>query len=587
MNDEDKTKEQLLSELTELRIRNAELESLEIERLQIAEHNKFVIKGFEDLNNGDGCYKGYLEMITEFNHHKNMEHELRKYYGHLENLVEARTRELNKANQELQKEISKRKHIEEKLEAERNRLFSVLDGLPAQVYLIDRDYTFHFSNRFFQERFGDPQGNPCYKLFHGRVSPCENCTTFKPGQPIEVQIGEFCYSDGYTYEVYDYPFIDVDGSELLLSFAIDITDRKQAEQALLKSEEKFFKAFNACPFMMTITNLKGGLIDVNKSFCNYINSSRKELLSRTLLDLGFWVDPNEYDEVIRIIMAKESARDMEIHFIGKKGEHRLGLYTAESLCINGELCILSIITDITDRKEMETEMIKLDRLNMVGEIAASLGHEIRNPMTTVRGFLQIMRENEDYFKERDSFDLMIEELDRANSIITEFLSLARSKLIELKQTNFNALIKNIYPLVQASAMVQDKYVKIEIGDIPDLLIDEKEIRQLILNLVCNGLESMSPGGSVTIKTFMEEDSVVLAIMDQGRGIDPEVLDKLGTPFFTTKEQGTGLGLAVCYGIATRHNAKIDIETSSTGTTFFIRFPEPETFRSTISTTEHI
>ncbi|MDD2621239.1 MAG: ATP-binding protein, partial [Syntrophomonadaceae bacterium] len=105
----------------------------------------------------------------------------------------------------------------------------------------------------------------------------------------------------------------------------------------------------------------------------------------------------------------------------------------------------------------------------------------------------------------------------------------------------------------------------------DLFLDNKEIRQLILNLVNNGLEAMSSHGEVTIKTFWEEEKVVLAVQDQGQGVDHSLLDKIGTPFLTTKEQGTGLGLAVCYRIAEQHNAKIDLETSSNGTTFFVKF----------------
>jgi signal transduction histidine kinase len=232
-----------------------------------------------------------------------------------------------------------------------------------------------------------------------------------------------------------------------------------------------------------------------------------------------------------------------------------------------------IFTDITKRKQMEAAMSRLDRLNLVGEMAASLGHEIRNPMTTVRGYLQILRDNNNYVQDRDAFELMIEELDRANAIITEFLSLARNKMVELKSINLNSIIKKILPLVNANAMAQEKNIKVETGDIPDLLLDEKEIRQLILNLVGNGLESMNSGGSVTIRTFANNGKVVLSIQDQGHGIKPEILERLGTPFLTTKEDGTGLGLAVCYGIAVRHNASIDVETSENGTSFLVSFPE--------------
>lgn len=132
-------------------------------------------------------------------------------------------------------------------------------------------------------------------------------------------------------------------------------------------------------------------------------------------------------------------------------------------------------------------------------------------------------------------------------------------------------METLFPLIYADAMQSGMFIQIEMGDIPDLLLDEKEIRQLILNLVRNGLEAMQPGGKITIETMKEDQNVVLKVRDEGKGIEQDVLEKLGTPFYTTKDSGTGLGLAVCYSIATRHNAAIRIETSPAGTTLYVTF----------------
>jgi PAS domain S-box-containing protein len=370
--------------------------------------------------------------------------------------------------------------------------------------------------------------------------------------------------------------IDVDGDTHLLWVTNDITESKRMEVHLRLSEESFSKAFNASPIGMTITSLEDGkFIKANKAFCEIWGCSYEEILGKRSLEIGFWRDPADRNLVIQRIMANQSVKDMEIGLCKKNGEQRLGLYSAEGIVIDGEPCILSVLTDITDLRQMEVEMTRLDRLNLVGEMAASIGHEIRNPMTTVRGYLQIMRENKDYVQEIEFFDLMIEELDRANSIITEFLSLAKNKMFDMIPRNLNSIISNSFPLIQAKAMSQDQYIKLEMHDLPNLLLDNKEICQLILNLVNNGMESMSSAGEVTIRTFVEKEEVVLAVQDEGHGIESGLLDKLGTPFFTTKEQGTGLGLAVCYRIANRHNAKVDINTSSNGTTFYIRFPIPK------------
>ncbi len=233
--------------------------------------------------------------------------------------------------------------------------------------------------------------------------------------------------------------------------------------------------------------------------------------------------------------------------------------------------MLSLKEEIDRREQMEKEMARLDRLNLIGEMAAGIGHEIRNPMTTVRGFLQLMEEKDRYAQDREFLELMICELDRANSIISEFLSLAKNKVMTLQGHNLNSIIKNLFPLIQADAMVMDKNIIKDLGEVPALLLDEKEIRQLILNLVRNGFEAMSPGGRLIIKTFTDREEVVLAIQDEGKGIEPDVLEKMGTPFFTTKDTGTGLGLAVCYSIAARHDALINVETSPKGSTILVRF----------------
>ena len=230
------------------------------------------------------------------------------------------------------------------------------------------------------------------------------------------------------------------------------------------------------------------------------------------------------------------------------------------------------LQDISERKKTEAELQRLDRLNTVGEMAAAIGHEVRNPMTTVRGYLQMFQRKDKFTEYGEQLSTMIEELDRANSIITGFLSLAKNKTIELKSSNLNGTIHALYPLLQSEALRLGHNIETDIGNIPNIWYDDGEIRQLILNLARNGMEAMDAGGLLTIKTSLESDTVILAIQDTGKGIPQEILDSIGTPFQTTKDNGTGLGLAVCYRIAHRHSAQIHVETSPSGTTFKISFP---------------
>lgn len=227
--------------------------------------------------------------------------------------------------------------------------------------------------------------------------------------------------------------------------------------------------------------------------------------------------------------------------------------------------------DISVNKKLEKEIARLDQLRLVGEMAASIAHEIRNPMTTVRGFLQLLAGEEGSRDNKEYFGIMIEEIDAANSIISEFLSLAKDKKLNFAMQNLNTEIKAIYPLIAADAMKSDIRIMLALEEVPNLYIDAKEIRQLILNLVRNGMESMEPGGQLTIRTIHDEEQVILSIEDQGHGIAADVMEKLGTPFFTTKDLGTGLGLTICYSIAARNNAAIDVKSNRQGSIFSVIF----------------
>jgi len=174
---------------------------------------------------------------------------------------------------------------------------------------------------------------------------------------------------------------------------------------------------------------------------------------------------------------------------------------------------------------------------------------------------------------------VLRKLDRANKIITEFLSLAKDRPIILRMGNLNDAIRTIFPLLQADAFRLGHEIQVDLGDIEGVLFDDSEIRQLLMNLVRNGLESMESCGVVTIRTYREKEKVILSVQDTGAGIPKDVSDKIGTPFFTTKKSGTGLGLPVCYRIAEGHGAEIEFDSSSNGTTFFIMFKTHEALLS--------
>jgi signal transduction histidine kinase len=193
-------------------------------------------------------------------------------------------------------------------------------------------------------------------------------------------------------------------------------------------------------------------------------------------------------------------------------------------------------------------------------------------MTTVRGFLQMLSVKREMAAYRDYFTIMVDELDRANAIITEYLSAAKIENQLVQTENLNQIIEKLAPLLQANALKDNIELKLELGECADFILNEKQIKQLIINLARNGIEAMTEGGTLTIRTLQQGDKVLLSIEDTGKGIPVDILAKIGTPFLTTKSNGTGLGLSVCHSIAAKHQAVLQVEsTGPQGTCMTVEF----------------
>lgn len=345
-----------------------------------------------------------------------------------------------------------------------------------------------------------------------------------------------------------------------------------------ESENQLFKIFDNTP------NIAIQSYDQN-GYIRYWNNASQRIYGFASEEVaGKYIDQTILDQksattildmIKKINVTAESCEPVELNLKSKEGTDKIVYSTLFPISLSRGKEYICMSVDITERKRLEREISRLDRLNLIGEMAASIGHEIRNPMTTVKGYLQLLRKKSSFNNFVEQFDIMIEELDHANQIIKEFLSLANNRRMDKKLQNLNEVIKSLIPLIYADAVKDNKIVNVTLGEIPDLLLDENEIRQLILNLTRNGSEAMHPGGVLNIKTFVDSDELVLAVQDNGHGIREELMNKIGTPFFTTKPQAVGLGLSICYSIAAKHQARIVIDSNSLGTTVFVRFLLPQ------------
>lgn len=357
--------------------------------------------------------------------------------------------------------------------------------------------------------------------------------------------------------------------QYIISIARDITDRKQAEECLRQSEQRFRGAFDHALIGMALVNLNGQFIKVNRALCSLIGYSEQELLQLGYKDITTPDDLDKHLHDLDMLLNRSTSH----YFLEKRYIHKHGSIIWALLGVSlvrddagNPLYFIAQIEDIMDKKKLEqlreqqNELLdRTDKLSTIGQFAASIAHEIRNPLTTIRGFIQLLSQKHTS-DPQGYYPIILDELDRANEIISDFLALSKNRTIEKKMCNLNDIIHTLYPILSAEANLQGHTMVLDLDEtISDLLLDDKEIKQLLLNIIRNGMEAMDTNGTLTIVTKENEDKVDLQISDTGCGIPEAKMAQLFEPFYTTKEKGTGLGLVVCLNIVEKHGGTLTLQ----------------------------
>lgn len=235
---------------------------------------------------------------------------------------------------------------------------------------------------------------------------------------------------------------------------------------------------------------------------------------------------------------------------------------------------LAIRNDITEKKRTEEILNRQDKLAAVGQLAAGVAHEIRNPLTSMRGYAEFLLEDEKDEQRREFMEIILDEINRVNHIVEDFMVLAKPKAVDLEEKNIIPIIKNVLSLLEFDARKKKVRMHFEANkDIIQIECDEDRLKQVFLNFVKNGIEAMPNGGDIMVKVNVTESQVQISIQDTGVGIPEDKLKKIGEPFYTTKKNGNGLGLMVSYKIIESHNGTVYIESElNKGTTFNIVLP---------------
>ena len=328
---------------------------------------------------------------------------------------------------------------------------------------------------------------------------------------------------------------------------------------------------------------EGRVLTWNKAAEDTINIPADEAVNRHFSELVDRMGIEESDKE-RILAAVNQVLTTGESYVGYKQEyHPIGkglLYINMSVSqlrdhLGEMLGLVIIFEDVTKEVEMENEMRRISELAAVGQLAASIAHELRNPLSSIKGAAQyLMKEYSDHVSVCEFLDIIVEEVNVLNKITTDFLDFARPARLNLKEIDINDVI---FRTVQFMHMDIAKH-KVEVDqrlayDTPRILADERLLEQVLRNIVLNALQAMPKGGSLVLASESATDGVKLVVRDSGVGMSPDTVSQIFVPFFTTRTKGTGLGLSIVHKIIDNHGGKVTVaSTLGEGTTFEIFLP---------------
>ncbi|WP_308637740.1 ATP-binding protein [Paenibacillus silvisoli] len=279
--------------------------------------------------------------------------------------------------------------------------------------------------------------------------------------------------------------------------------------------------------------------------------------------------------------ARQSPIELDWFTVQGKPLHTEVIETSTKL--SGKPVFQIIIRDISERKKNEELLINSEKLYVAGQLAAGIAHEIRNPLTSLKGFLQLIASGRNTSK--NYYDIMKSELNRIESIVSELLMLSKPQIYELAYKDIRTVMADTITLLEAQAILHNIEIESHFSE-EALWVRgvENQLKQVFINVLKNAIEVMMDGGIITVtcmRDAQDKSRIIARIADRGPGIPQEQLSKIGQPFYTTKEKGTGLGLMVTYKIVDNHQGSIEVNSSvGDGTTFDIILPYQEPVEAT-------
>jgi PAS domain S-box-containing protein len=379
-----------------------------------------------------------------------------------------------------------------------------------------------------------------------------------------------------------------DGKPVIFGVTKDVSQIKL-------SEEKFSRAFQINSALMAISDLDGTFIDVNDTFLKVLGFSREEVIGHTSLELNILENPDFINSITDNLEQNIAARDIELNIRTKSGEIRFGLFSADSIYIGKDKCLLTMMVDITERKLAEAEVLtaknEAENANRAkSEFLSRMSHELRTPLNSILGFAQLMEMGDLKPSHKKRLNHILNNGKHLLKLINEVLDIAGiesgNQTLFLETVNLNKIINEVIDVVQVTADKKNVTIEMVSSPLESILVevDKLRLKQVLINLTSNAIKYNREWGKIYIRTKLQPSTtkhisyIRISIIDTGTGIKPEDIKKLFQPFERigaekTETEGTGLGLTVVKNLVEAMGGKVGVESKiGEGSIFWIEIP---------------